>query len=104
MSQRSARWECRKRDNNQIGGYQETVNSDPMVIQKTLHVNQTLEECKTHSSEHSIVRRHFAMVPKATITSSKAVDSVFADRWALKVGLSCCRLKANRPIKWRLNP
>ena len=77
MSQRSARWECRKRDNNQIGDYQETVNSDPMVIQKTLHVNQTLEECKTRLVSIQSYRRHFAMVPKATITSSKAVDFSF---------------------------
>jgi hypothetical protein len=48
-----------------------------MLIQKTLHVNQTLEECKTRLVSIKSYRRHFVMATKATITSSKTVDFRF---------------------------
>src|SRR6476646_3238281 len=48
-----------------------------MLIQKALHVNQTLEECKTRLVSIKLYRRHFVMATKATITSSKTVDFRF---------------------------
>jgi ribosome-associated toxin RatA of RatAB toxin-antitoxin module len=45
-----------------------------MLLQKTLHMNQSLEECKTRLASIQSYRRHFVMVTKATVTSSKTVD------------------------------
>jgi hypothetical protein len=44
-----------------------------MLLQKTLHVNQTLEGCKTLLESIQSCRRQFA-VTEATITSSKRID------------------------------
>lgn len=77
MSQRSARWVCPKRDNDPIGDAQETVNSNSMLLQKTLHVNQALEECKTRLASIQSYRRHFVLVTEATITLSKTVNFRF---------------------------
>jgi hypothetical protein len=48
-----------------------------MLLQKTLHMNQSLEECKTRLSSIQSYRRQFVMVTKATVTSSKTVDFSF---------------------------
>ena len=49
----------------------------PMMLQKTLHMNQSLEECKTRLASVQSYRRQFVMVTKATVTSSKTVDFSF---------------------------
>src|SRR5215211_4742721 len=48
-----------------------------MLLQKTLHMSQSLEECKTRLSSIQSYRRQFVMVTKATVTSSKTVDFSF---------------------------
>src|SRR5436190_12135946 len=50
---------------------------NPMLLQKTLHMNQSLEECKTRLASIQSYRRQFVMVTKATVTSSKTVDFSF---------------------------
>ena len=52
-----------------------TIN--PMLLQKTLHMNQSLEECKTRLASIQSYRRQFVMVTRATVTSSKTVDLSF---------------------------
>ena len=48
-----------------------------MLIQKTLHMNQTLPECRSRLGSIHSYRRQFLMVTKATITSSKTIDFSF---------------------------
>jgi uncharacterized membrane protein len=48
-----------------------------MLLQKTLHMNQSLGECKTRLASIQSYRRQFVMVTKATVTSSKTVDFSF---------------------------
>src|SRR3954468_4997214 len=48
-----------------------------MLLQKTLHMNQSLDECKHRLSGIQSYRRQFVMVTKATVTSSKTVDFSF---------------------------
>jgi len=48
-----------------------------MLLQKTLHMSQSLAECKTRLSSIQSYRRQFLMVTKATVTSSKTVDFSF---------------------------
>src|SRR5438045_500659 len=56
-----------------IGG---TIKT-PMLLQKTLHMNQSLDECKSRLASIQSYRRQFLMVTKATVTSSKTVDFSF---------------------------
>src|SRR5204862_6653012 len=48
-----------------------------MLLQRTLHMNQSLDECKHRLSSIQSYRRQFLMVTKATVTSSKTVDFSF---------------------------
>jgi hypothetical protein len=48
-----------------------------MLLQKTLHMGQSLPDCKTRLSRIHSYRRQFVMVTKATVTSSKTVDFSF---------------------------
>lgn len=48
-----------------------------MLLQKTLHMSQSLAECKFRLSSIQAYRRQFVMVTKATVTSSKTVDFSF---------------------------
>jgi hypothetical protein len=48
-----------------------------MVLQKTLHMNQSAAECKARLASIQSYRRQFVMVTKATVTSSKTVDFSF---------------------------
>jgi hypothetical protein len=48
-----------------------------MLLQKTLHMSQSLAECKVRLSSIQSYRRQFLMVTKATVTSSKTVDFSF---------------------------
>src|SRR3954452_23822347 len=48
-----------------------------MLLQKTLHMNQSLDECKHRLASIQSYRRQFVMVTKATVTSSKTVDFSF---------------------------
>ena len=48
-----------------------------MLLQKTLHMNQSLEECKHRLASIQSYRRQFVMVTRANVTSSKTVDFSF---------------------------
>jgi hypothetical protein len=48
-----------------------------MLIQKTLHMSQSLAECKARLASIQSYKRQFVMVTKATVTSSKTVDFQF---------------------------
>lgn len=48
-----------------------------MLLQKTLHMSQSLAESKARLSSIQSYRRRFLMVTKATVTSSKTVDFSF---------------------------
>ena len=48
-----------------------------MLLQKTLHMSQSLAECKARLASIHSYRRQFLMVTKATVTSSKTVDFSF---------------------------
>ncbi len=49
----------------------------PMLLQKTLHMSQPLEECRARLASIQSYRRQFLMVTRATVTSSKTVDFSF---------------------------
>src|SRR5215211_1883527 len=51
--------------------------STTMLLQKTLHMSQSLDECKSRLASIQSYRRQFVMVTKATVTSSKTVDFSF---------------------------
>src|SRR5205809_6159434 len=53
------------------------IISNHMLLQKTLHMNQSLDECKSRLASIQSYRRQFVMVTKATVTSSKTVDFSF---------------------------
>ena len=48
-----------------------------MLLQKTLHMNHSLDECKSRLGSIQSYRRQFVMVTNATVTSSKTVDFSF---------------------------
>jgi uncharacterized membrane protein len=48
-----------------------------MLLQKTLHMSQSLDECKARLASIQSYRRQLVMVTKATVTSSKTVDFAF---------------------------
>ena len=48
-----------------------------MLLEKTLHMSQSLAECKARLASIQSYRRHFLMVTRATVTSSKTVDFSF---------------------------
>jgi len=48
-----------------------------MLLQKTLHMGQSLADCKARLASIHSYRRQFVMVTKATVTSSKTVDFSF---------------------------
>jgi hypothetical protein len=52
-------------------------NHIPMLLQKTLHMSQPLEECRARLASIQSYRRQFLMVTRATVTSSKTVDFSF---------------------------
>jgi hypothetical protein len=48
-----------------------------MLLQKTLHMSQSVADCKTRLASIHSYRRQFIMVTKATVTSSKTLDFSF---------------------------
>ena len=48
-----------------------------MLLQKTLHMSQSLDECQSRLASIQSYRRQFVMVTKATVTSSKTIDFSF---------------------------
>ncbi len=52
-------------------------NAYYMLLQKTLHMSQSVPECKARLASIQSYRRQFLMVTRATVTSSKTVDFSF---------------------------
>ena len=75
-----------------------------MVLQKTLHMNQSLAECKSRLASIQSYRRQFLMVTKATVTSSKTVDFSFRGPLGFEAQQFCSRSIAIRLTNARLNP
>jgi hypothetical protein len=48
-----------------------------MLLEKTLHMSQSLAECKARLASIQSYRRQFLMVTNATVTSSKTIDFSF---------------------------
>ena len=48
-----------------------------MLLQKTLHLSQPVTECKARFASMQSYHRHFPMVTRAKVTSSKTVDFSF---------------------------
>lgn len=48
-----------------------------MLLEKTFHMSQSLEVCKSRLSSIPSYRRQFVSVTKATVTSSKTLDFSF---------------------------
>ena len=48
-----------------------------MLLQKTLHMSQSLDECKNRLASIHSYRRQLVMVTKANMTSSKTIDFSF---------------------------
>lgn len=48
-----------------------------MLLQKTLQVSQSLDECRRHLASIQSYRRQFVIATKVTVTSSKTVDFSF---------------------------
>jgi uncharacterized membrane protein len=48
-----------------------------MLLQKTLHMNKPLADCRGLLASIQSYRRQFLMVTKATVTSSKTIDFSF---------------------------
>ena len=48
-----------------------------MLIQKTFHMSQSLDECKIRLTSVQSYRRHLATITKSRVTSSKTIDLGF---------------------------
>jgi len=48
-----------------------------MLLEKTFHMSQPVDECKARLASIQSYRRQFLMVTKATVTSSKTIDFSF---------------------------
>ena len=68
-----------------------------MVLQKTLHMSQSLGECKARLSSIQSYRRQFVMVTKATVTSSKTVDFSFRGPLGFEAHTVITAIASNSP-------
>ena len=72
-------------------------NSNSMFLQKTLHMNHSLEECKTRLTCIQSYRRQFVMVTKAAVTSSKTVDFSFRGPLGFKADTVLLSIESESP-------
>ena len=68
-----------------------------MVLQKTLHMSQSLGDCKARLSSIQSYRRQFVMVTKATVTSSKTVDFSFRGPLGFEAHTVITAIASNSP-------
>ncbi|MFL6583678.1 MAG: hypothetical protein ACJ8KU_04095 [Chthoniobacterales bacterium] len=71
-----------------------------MLLQKTLHMNQSLDECKTRLSSIQSYRRQFLMVTKATVTSSKTVDFSFRGPFGFEAHTVLVGVESDSPTQY----
>lgn len=68
-----------------------------MLLQKTLHMSQSAPECKARLTAIQSYRRHFVMVTKATVTSSKTVDFSFRGPLGFKANTTLLATETDSP-------
>ncbi len=68
-----------------------------MLLQKTLHMSQSLAECKSRLSSIQSYQRQFVMVTKATVTSSKTVDFSFRGPLGFKARTVLLAVESENP-------
>lgn len=68
-----------------------------MLLQKTLHMSQSLGECKSRLSSIQSYQRQFVMVTKATVTSSKTVDFSFRGLFGFKARTVLLAAESDNP-------
>ena len=75
-----------------------------MLLQKTLHMSQSLDECKTRLASIQSYRRQFVMVTKATVTSSKTIDFGFRGPLGFEghTVVAAGRERIARPVRLRV--
>jgi len=68
-----------------------------MLLQKTLHMSQSLEECKSRLASIHSYRRQFVMVTKAMVTSSKTLDFSFRGPLGFEARTVLATIGSNSP-------
>jgi len=68
-----------------------------MLLQKTLHMSQSLAECKSRLASIQSYRRQFVMVTKATVTSSKTLDFSFRGPLGFEARTVVAAIESNSP-------
>jgi hypothetical protein len=71
-----------------------------MLLQKTLHMSQSLAECKARLASIQSYRRQFVMVTKATVTSSKTVDFSFRGPFGFKANTVLLAVDSELPDQY----
>ncbi len=68
-----------------------------MLLQKTLHMSQSLDECKSRLASIQSYRRQLVMVTKATVTSSKTLDFSFKGPMGFEANTVVATIASNSP-------
>ena len=68
-----------------------------MLLQKTLHMSQSLDECKSRLASIQSYRRQLVMVTKATVTSSKTLDLSFRGPLGFEANTVVAALESDSP-------
>ncbi len=68
-----------------------------MLLQKTLHMSQSLDECKSRLAGVQSYRRQLVMVTKATVTSSKTLDLTFKGPMGFKAQTVVAAIESGSP-------
>src|ERR1044072_7518808 len=68
-----------------------------MLLQKTLHMSQSLDECKSRLASIHSYRRQLVMVTKATMPSSKTVDFSFRGPLGFKAQTVVAAIESDSP-------
>ena len=68
-----------------------------MLLQKTLHMSQSLDECKSRLASIQSYRRQLLMVTKATVTSSKTLDLSFRGPLGFEANTVVAAIESDSP-------
>lgn len=71
-----------------------------MLLQKTLHMSHSADECKARLLSLQSYRRQFLMVTKATMTSSKTVDFSFRGPLGFQARTVLLSGESESPTEW----
>lgn len=71
-----------------------------MLLQKTLHMSQSLAECQTRLASIQSYRRQFLMVTKATVTSSRTVDFSFRGPFGFQAQTTLVAIESESPEEY----